>query len=63
MKALSVLCISGVEISCMGGGFFLGREVAAKGWKRRHLLYGLYAFLYWIEGGTSALIFNHLFIK
>lgn len=63
MKALWVLCISGVGLSCLGVGYLLGRDVANSGWKRRHLLYTAYVFLYWVEGGTFALFYHHLFLK
>ena len=63
MKALWVLCISGVGLSCLWVGFLLGRDVSASGWKRRHLFHGAYVLLYWVEGGTFALFYHHLFLK
>ena len=63
MKALWVLCISGIGLSCLWVGYLLGTEVTRSGWKRRHLAFGVYVFLYWVEGGTFALFYHHLFLK
>ncbi len=61
MKNLWVLTISAIGLCCIGVGYFLRESVLAGGWKPKHLLYLSYVFLYWVEGGTFAYFYRHIF--
>ncbi len=63
MKNLWVLTISAIGLSCLGVGFYLGRDVIRLGWQKRHLLYLLYVFLYWAEGATFSFFYHTALVR